>query len=284
MGEAAGAGYRVGAQPEENSHGTTFSRTPDISGVPGVNRLAGRRVIVSGGGQGIGAAIARTFAEEGAHVAVLDGCAEAAARLAEQIGAWGYAVDLSDVRGTREVMDRATGRLGGLDVLVNNAGVMRFSALLDMEPAELGEVFDLGTRAMLITTQVAARSMIAFRTPSADCAGKVINVAGMGGTSGGGQAHYAASKAAVMALTRAAAHELRPHGITVNCLCPGYVLDEMDPACRAPAQADSWSALSPLGRLAEPGDVARAALFLASSDSDYLTGDALNVAGGMVLH
>jgi NAD(P)-dependent dehydrogenase (short-subunit alcohol dehydrogenase family) len=249
-----------------------------------VNRLAGRRVIVTGGGQGIGSAIARTFVEEGAHVAVLDGCAEAAARLGEQIGARAYAVDLADVAATRDVMGRAIARLDGLDVLVNNAGVMRFCALLDMEPAELGETFDLGTRAMLITTQVAARAMIAFRTPSADCAGKVINVAGMGGTGSGGQAHYAASKAAVQALTRAAAHELGPHGITVNCLCPGYVLDAMDPACRSREQVDSWSALSPLGRLAEPGDVARAALFLASSDSDYLTGDALTVAGGMALH
>jgi NAD(P)-dependent dehydrogenase (short-subunit alcohol dehydrogenase family) len=249
-----------------------------------VNRLSGRRVVVTGGGQGIGAAIASTFADEGASVAVLDGCAEAAARLGEQIGARAYAVDLSDVAGTREVMERAIGRLGGIDVLVNNAGVMRFSALLDMEPAELGEVFDLGTRAMLITTQVAARAMIAFRTPSDDCAGKVINVAGMGGTSDGGQAHYAASKAAVMALTRAAAHELGPHGITVNCLCPGYVLADMGAAHQAPGHADSWSALSPLGRLAERHDVARAAVFLASDDSDYLTGDALNVSGGMVLH
>jgi NAD(P)-dependent dehydrogenase (short-subunit alcohol dehydrogenase family) len=249
-----------------------------------VNRLSGRRVVVTGGGHGIGAAIAGTFADEGASVAVLDGCAEAAARVGEQIAARAYAVDLSDVAGTREVMERAIGRLGGVDVLVNNAGVMRFSALLDMEPVELGEAFDLGTRAMLITTQVAARAMIAFRTPSDDCTGKIINVAGMGGTSGGGQAHYAASKAAVMALTRAAAHELGPHGITVNCLCPGYVLAEMSAAEQARGHVDSWSALSPLGRLAEPHDVARAALFLASSDSDYLTGDALNVSGGMVLH
>ena len=140
----------------------------------------------------------------------------------------------------------------------------------------------MGTRAMLITTQVAARAMIAFRTPSDDCAGKIINVAGMGGTGDGGQAHYAAAKAAVMALTRAAAHELGPHGITVNCLCPGYVLDAHGPPGTGRGRVDSWSALSPLGRLAEPQDVARAALFLASSDSDYLTGDALNVSGGMV--
>jgi NAD(P)-dependent dehydrogenase (short-subunit alcohol dehydrogenase family) len=247
-----------------------------------MNRLAGQRVIVSGGGQGIGAAIVRTFAAEAAEVAVLDGCAEAAGRIAEDIGGLAYAVDLADVRGTREVMDRAITRLGGIDVLVNNAGVMRFSALLDMEPADFGEAFALGTQAMLVTTQAAARAMIGFRTPSADSAGKVINVAGVGGTGGGGQAHYAASKAAIMALTRAAAYELGPHGITVNCLCPGYSLADVPGVGQG--RADSWSALSPLGRLAEPDDVARAALFLASSDSDYLTGDVLNVSGGMVLH
>jgi 3-oxoacyl-[acyl-carrier protein] reductase len=109
----------------------------------------------------------------------------------------------------------------------------------------------------------------------------VINVAGTGGTEGGGQAHYAAARGVVEGLTRAAAAELGPHGITVNCLCPGYVADGAGQADRR--AADSWSALSPLGRPAEPRDVARAALFLASSDSDYLTGDALHVTGGLVL-
>ena len=249
-----------------------------------MNRLSGRRVIVTGGAQGVGAAIVRTLAAEGAAVMVLDGCAEAAALLAAEVGGGAYVTDLCDVRATREAMTRAIDRLGGLDVLVNNAGVMRFSALLDLDSPDLGEVFDMGTRTMLITTQIAARAMIGFRTPCDDCTGKVINVAGTGGTGGGGQAHFAASKAAVMALTRAAAHELGAHGITVNCLCPGYVLDEREAVAVGLGHVASWSALSPLGRLGRPQDVARAALFLASSDSDYLTGDALNVAGGMALH
>jgi NAD(P)-dependent dehydrogenase (short-subunit alcohol dehydrogenase family) len=249
-----------------------------------MSRLTGRRVVVTGGAQGVGAAIVATFAAEGAQVSVLDGCAEAAAILAEEVGGHAYVADLSDVRATRQAMERAIDRLGGLDVLVNNPGVMRFSALLDMDLPELGDIFDMGTRTMLIATQVAARAMIGFRSPAGDCPGKVINVSGTGGTGSGGQAHFAASKAAVMALTRAAAHELGPHGITVNCLCPGYILDAREAAVAGDGYVASWSALSPLGRLGEPQDVARAALFLASSDSDYLTGDALNVAGGMALH
>ena len=133
-----------------------------------MNRLAGRRVIVSGGGQGIGAAIARTFAAESARVAVLDGCAEAAGRLAEEIGGLAYAVDLADVCGTREVMDRAISRLGGLDVLVNNAGVMRFSALLDMEPADFGEAFALGARVYAEKPSAYARRMEELWSASRD--------------------------------------------------------------------------------------------------------------------
>jgi 3-oxoacyl-[acyl-carrier protein] reductase len=133
---------------------------------------------------------------------------------------------------------------------------------------------------MLVTSQVAARSMI-----GAGSGGKIINMASMGGKVGSpNQAHYAASKAAVISLTRVAAMELGEHGITVNCICPGYVLTEMGAGTRTPEKVAEWSGKSPLGRLAQPQDVANAALFLASPDGDYLTGDALNVCGGMVMH
>jgi 3-oxoacyl-[acyl-carrier protein] reductase len=107
----------------------------------------------------------------------------------------------------------------------------------------------------------------------------------MGGKHGEpGQAHYAASKAAVIALTRVAAMELGADGITVNCICPGYVATDMGATDRTPEQVAAWAALSPLGRIGTPDDVARMAVFLASDDAAYCTGQAFNVTGGMVMH
>ena len=107
----------------------------------------------------------------------------------------------------------------------------------------------------------------------------------MGGKIGSpGQAHYAASKAAVISLTRVSAMELGEHQITVNCICPGYVLTEMGAGTRSPELVAEWSAKSPLGRLAQPSDVANTALFLASAEASYCTGQALNVSGGMVMN
>jgi 3-oxoacyl-[acyl-carrier protein] reductase len=106
----------------------------------------------------------------------------------------------------------------------------------------------------------------------------------MGGKLGApNQAHYAASKAAVISLTQVAAKELGGHGITVNCICPGYVLTEMGAATRTEQMVASWSALSPLGRCADPADVAGVAAFLASKDAAYCTGQAINVTGGMMM-
>ena len=115
--------------------------------------------------------------------------------------------------------------------------------------------------------------------------GRIVNLASMGAKRAAAeQAHYAASKAAVVSLTQAAAIELGQHGITVNAICPGYVLTEMGAATRTPEMVAAWSATSPLGRCAEPADVAAMALFLASDDAAYCTGQAFNVTGGMMMH
>ena len=165
-------------------------------------------------------------------------------------------------------------------MLVNNGGVLGFAPLLDISATEWESMFRVNTTSMLVTTQVAARSMIA-----AGSGGKIINMSSMAAKTGGaGQAHYAASKAAVAALTRCSAIELGVHRINVNCLCPGYVLTDMGAATRTEADIERWSSFSPLGRLAQPQDVAGVALFLASSDGDYLTGQSINVTGGMVMH
>ncbi|MGD9703103.1 MAG: SDR family NAD(P)-dependent oxidoreductase [Acidimicrobiia bacterium] len=249
-------------------------------GVEVSSRLDGRRAIVTGGARGIGAAIATTFIREGASLALIDVLADEVAATAASIGASPYVVDLRDADATRTTMDAAIADLGGIDVLVNNAGMLRFTSFLDISADEWDEMFVVNVRSMLVTSQVAARSMIA-----AASGGKIVNMASMGGKVGSpNQSHYAASKAAVISLTRVAAMELGEHGITVNCICPGYVLTEMGAGTRTPEKVAEWSAKSPLGRLAQPQDVANAALFLASSDGDYLTGDALNVCGGMVMH
>jgi 3-oxoacyl-[acyl-carrier protein] reductase len=243
-------------------------------------RLSGKRAVVTGGARGIGAAIARRLAADGATVALLDRLADPGATVAAEIDGLFVSVDLSDPDGTRAGLADAIDGLGGIDILVNNAGILRFSPLLDIPVEDWDLMFAINTRPMLVTTQVAARRMI-----EDGVAGTIINLASMAGKAGGaGQAHYAASKAAVIALTRVTALELGCHGITANCLCPGYVLTEMGAETRTSEDIELWSSYSPLGRLAEPGDVSGVAAFLASPDAAYLTGQAFNITGGMVMH
>jgi NAD(P)-dependent dehydrogenase (short-subunit alcohol dehydrogenase family) len=244
------------------------------------HRFTETRVVVTGGARGIGAEVARSFAAEGARVAIVDLLIEESAAVASDISGFAVQADLNEVGSTTEGVGEAINVLGGIDVLVNNAGVFRITPLLDISADEWDWVFAINVRAMLLTTQVAARRMI-----EQGDGGKIVNMASMGGKVGAaGQAHYAASKAAVISLTQVAAAELGPHGINVNSICPGYVLTEMGAATRTPQMVADWSAKSPLGRLAEPADVAAMALFLASSDANYCTGQALNVSGGMIMH
>ncbi|CAN5216622.1 SDR family NAD(P)-dependent oxidoreductase [soil metagenome] len=243
-------------------------------------RLTGRRVVVVGGARGIGGEIASRFAVEGARVSVLDRLVDQGRTLCDSIGASFHEVDLLDPEAAKAATGDAVGRLGGVDVLVNSAGILRFAALLDVTVQDWNQIFSINTRAMLSTMQVAATAMIA-----AGHGGKIINIASMAAKTGGaGEGVYAASKAAVVALTRVAALEWGVHGITANSLCPGYILTEMGADTRTEENVKSWSSLSPLGRLGQAADVAGVAAFLASSDGDYLTGQAINVTGGMVMH
>ncbi|MCU1513374.1 MAG: 3-oxoacyl-[acyl-carrier protein] reductase [Microbacteriaceae bacterium] len=253
----------------------TNSPTPSDRG-----RLAGKRIVVVGGARGIGGEIARRFSSEGATLSILDRLADEGSRHAKEIGAAFLEVDLLDPVEAQAATEAAVAGLGGVDILVNSAGILRLGPLLEMTVADWNQIFAINTRAMLTTMQVAARSMIA-----AGNGGKIINIASMAAKKGGAnEGAYAASKAAVVALTRAAALEWGCHGITANSLCPGYVLTEMGAATRTEEDVRTWATYSPLGRLGETADVAGVALFLASPDADYLTGQAINVTGGMVMH
>lgn len=242
-------------------------------------RLEGRRAVITGAGRGIGAEIARRFTVEGAAVSLID-IDPHVHDIAASVGGRSVVGDLADPASARQLVTDAIDGLGGVDVMVNNAGILRFAPLLDITVEDWDLTFAVNVRAVLIGTQVAARAMI-----DAGRGGTIVNMASMGGKVGSpNQAHYAASKAAVISLTRVSAMELGAHGITVNCICPGYVLTEMGAATRTPEKIAAWSALSPLGRLAQPCDVAAMATFLASTDASYCTGQAMNVTGGMVMH
>ena len=247
---------------------------------PAAGRLAGRRVVVTGAARGIGAAIAQAFAGEGARLALMDREGDQCRATAAQLGALALDVDLADPTSACDAMQAAVDGLGGIDILVNNAGILHMAPLLEITVDDWDRTFDVNVRAMLLTTQVAARAMV-----SAGQGGVIINMASMGGKLGSpNQAHYAASKAAVISLTRVSALELGEHGIRVNCICPGYVLTEMGAATRTPEMVAKWSSMSPLGRCAEPHEVADMAVFLASDQARYCTGQAMNVSGGMVMH
>lgn len=233
-----------------------------------------QRVIVTGGSGGIGAAIVQRFVDDGARVAVLDRRAPADPAASAFI-----AVDLRDPLDTRRAVGEAVEALGGIDVLVNCAGIFQHTALLDISVDDWDRVIDINARATLITMQAVAPTMLEARR------GSIVNIASMAAKhGGGGEAHYAASKAAVVALTRAGAQEWGCHGVTVNAVCPGYVLTEMGADTRSEADVAAWSAKSPLGRLGIPEDVAGVTHFLASSAGGYLTGQAINVTGGMIMH
>ncbi|MDY7103071.1 MAG: SDR family NAD(P)-dependent oxidoreductase [Actinomycetota bacterium] len=239
--------------------------------------LSGRGAIVTGAARGIGRGIAHRLAHDGARVVLVDRD-PAVHDAADALGTdcTGVEVDLRDPAATTEAMAAAVKELGSVWALVNNAGVFAKTPLLDTPVEEWDLLMEVNARSMLVTIQAVAPAMIEAG------GGRIVNQASMAAKKGTpGEAAYAASKAAVVALTRIAASELGAHGITVNATCPGYVLTEMGADTRDPGQVEAWSAQSPLGRLASVDDVASVVAFLASDRAGYLTGQAINVTGGM---
>jgi 3-oxoacyl-[acyl-carrier protein] reductase len=240
--------------------------------------MASQTAIVTGAGRGIGLKIAEALVGAGYAVVGLDRDADVV-QAAKNLGALGIAADLADPEAAAGAIASALDQLGGVHLLVNNAGIFRSTPLLEITADEWDTVMAVNARTMLTTTQAVVPAM------KAGGGGVIVNMASMGGKEGEpGQAHYAASKAAVIALTRVSAMELGPANIKVNCLCPGYVLTDMGAETRDPDQVAQWEARSPLGRLASTSDVAGHVTFLASDAGAYVTGQAININGGMIMY
>jgi 3-oxoacyl-[acyl-carrier protein] reductase len=249
-----------------------------------MTRFGGTRVVVVGGAGGIGGRIAERFTEEGADTIVLDLARGAGTtRTAAEPHGPSRGIlhcDLVDSVSVEAAFAVALAELGGIDVLVNSAGILARGSLLDLTPERWDLVMDVNARGTLFAMQHAARAMI-----DQGEGGTIVNIASMAAKAGGAdEGAYAASKSAVVGLTRAAALEWGEHQIRVNALLPGYVLTEMGADTRTDEDVAAWSKKSPLGRLGTPDDVAGFALFLASVDGAYLTGQSFNVTGGMIMH
>ncbi|HKQ63756.1 MAG TPA: 3-oxoacyl-ACP reductase family protein [Methylomirabilota bacterium] len=244
-------------------------------------RLGGKVALVTGAQQGIGRAIALAFAREGADVGVnyLDDRNAAEKVVQEVRGAGRRAVlvqaDVARASGIDAMVSHVVGELGGLDVLVNNAGVYPRVPFLEMRERDWDLVLDVNLKGGFFCAQAAARAMIAGRRR-----GSVINMASQAIRGAVRGVHYSASKGGVVAMTRAMALELAPHGVRVNAIAPGLT-DTAQP--RYGNTEDELAVMAsgvPLGRMAQPEDIARVAVFLASDDAGHMTGQTVHVNGG----
>ena len=268
-------------------------------------QLAGKVAIVTGAGQGIGKGVALRLARDGAHIVVAEYNPETAAATAEEIRLLGgralsYPIDLSQVEQIQPMVERVVGEFGRIDILVNNAGRVQTKYMLDLTPEDWDRVVDTNQRGLFFCLQAAARQMIAQipeEIRAADRAphsfGKIVNFASIAGRSGRPYStHYAAAKAAVINITKSAALALARYNINVNAVAPGVAptpmwtqIDrergELFGSKPGEAMHNFIETNIPLKRASSVEDLAGAVSFLCSPDADYITGQCLNVDGGI---
>lgn len=245
--------------------------------------LTGKIAVVTGASRGIGRAIAKKLASEGAVVVInYNGSKEKAEEVKAEIEEKGqsariYQCDVSDFAACEAFIQDVIREFGRIDILVNNAGITKDGLLMKMSEEDFNKVIDTNLKGAFHTVRFASRQMLKQRS------GRIINMASVVGVTGNaGQANYAASKAGVIGLTKAAARELASRGVTVNAIAPGFIETDMTEVLSEKVK-EATAAQIPLGRFGCPGEVAALVSFLASEEAGYITGQTIHVDGGMVM-
>jgi 3-oxoacyl-[acyl-carrier protein] reductase len=241
--------------------------------------LTGKGALVTGASGGIGAAVARMLHANGANVALSGTRAERLEALAAELGERAHVVptDLSDGAAVDALPAAAESALGSLDILINNAGLTRDNLAMRMKDDEWQSVIDVNLTAAFRLSRAVLRGMMKARW------GRIINVTSVVGATGNpGQVNYAASKAGLTGMSKALAQEVASRGVTVNCVAPGFIETAMTDALNE-AQKEAIMGRIPAARLGSVDDVAACALFLASDEASYVTGQTIHVNGGMAM-
>jgi 3-oxoacyl-[acyl-carrier protein] reductase len=241
--------------------------------------LTGQTALVTGASGGIGGAIARALHDQGAQVALAGTRTPALAALADELGARAHALtaDLADPAAADHLLRDAEAALGHVDILINNAGITRDALALRMKDEDWQAVLDVNLTAGFRLARAALRGMVRRRHGRVICITSVVGITG-----NPGQANYAAAKAAMIGMAKSIAAEVATRGITVNCLAPGMIATAMTERLTDDQRA-RMAALIPMGRFGAAPDVAAAAVYLASAEAAYVTGQTLHVNGGMVM-